>query len=317
MDAIVTLIQQYGLLVIFLNLLLEEAGLPIPSIPVVMVAASMTGETHYGIGGIILAGTAGALIADIAWYRSGRRYGRRVLSLLCRVSLSPDTCVRQTESLFVKAGPMALVFAKFVPGLANVCVALAGITRVRFTTFLVLDTLGAALYVGAVALLGLIFADAVEEALATLESLGRYGLMLLVGLLALYLAVRWAQRRLFMRQLRMDRVTVDDLVHMLGAGEMPVILDVRSKEARALDGIIPGAIGAYPAENEPLIMAFPRDREIVVYCACPNEASAAVAAKHLKRAGFKRIRPLLGGIDAWIGAGQPIEKPDPGIGKAA
>jgi membrane protein DedA with SNARE-associated domain len=107
MDTIVSLIQQYGLLVIFANLLLEEAGLPIPSIPVVMVAASMTGQAHYGIAGIVLAGAAGALVADIAWYRSGRRYGRRVLNLLCRVSLSPDSCVRQTESMFVKAGPLA------------------------------------------------------------------------------------------------------------------------------------------------------------------------------------------------------------------
>jgi membrane protein DedA with SNARE-associated domain/rhodanese-related sulfurtransferase len=309
MDTIVSLIQQYGLLLIFLNLLLEEGGLPVPSIPVVMVAASMAAQADYTVAGIVAAGTAGALVADIAWYRSGRRYGRRVLSLLCRVSLSPDSCVRQTESLFVKAGPLALVFAKFVPGLANVCVALAGITRVRFSTFLLLDMLGAVLYVGGVALLGVIFAGAVESVLTTLESLGRYGLLLVTGLLALYLLVRWWQRRLFMRQLRMDRVTVDELARMVGSDEKPVILDVRSREARALDGIIPGAIGAYPYENEPLIMAFPRDRDIVVYCACPNEASAAVAAKHLKRAGFRRIRPLLGGIDAWIGAGQPVEKP--------
>lgn len=308
MDTIVSLIQHYGLLVIFANLLLEEAGLPIPSIPAVMVAASMTGQTHYGIAGIVLAGTAGALLADIAWYRSGRRYGRRVLNLLCRVSLSPDSCVRQTESMFVKAGPLALVFAKFVPGLANVCVALAGITRLRFRTFLALDALGAALYVGGVALLGVLFAGAIEDALATLESLGLYGLLVVLGLLAVYLLVRWWQRRLFIRQLRMDRVTVDELIRMVDSGDEPVILDVRTREARALDGIIPGAIGAYPAENEPLILAFPRDREIVVYCACPNEASAALAAKHLKSAGFKRIRPLLGGIDAWVGAGHPLER---------
>ncbi|MGE0668593.1 MAG: rhodanese-like domain-containing protein [Sphingomonadales bacterium] len=317
METIVALIQQYGLLVIFINLLLEEAGVPIPSMPVVMIAASMAGVSEYGIPGIVAAGTAGALISDIAWYRSGRRYGRRVLTLLCRVSLSPDTCVRQTESMFVRAGPMTLVFAKFVPGLANVCVALAGITRVKFGTFLVLDTLGAALYVGGVALLGVIFAGAIVDALETLESLGRYGLVLIVGLLALYLLIRWWQRQLFIRQLRMDRVTVDELVRMVGTDDKPVILDVRSREARALDGIIPGAIGAYPAENEPLILAFPRDREIIVYCSCPNEASAALAARHLKRAGFKRIRPLLGGLEAWIGAGQPVERPELDASRAA
>jgi len=123
----------------------------------------------------------------------------------------------------------------------------------------------------------------------------------------LYVFVKWLQRRLFIRQLRMDRITVAELHKSINDGQTLLILDVRPKEIRENDGIIPGAVSAHPADIDPLIMNHPRDAEIVVYCACPNEESAATAAKHLKRAGFRKIRPLLGGIDAWIQAGHGIE----------
>ncbi|MGH7247775.1 MAG: rhodanese-like domain-containing protein, partial [Pseudomonadota bacterium] len=123
-----------------------------------------------------------------------------------------------------------------------------------------------------------------------------------------YLVGKWWRRQMFIRQLRMDRITVDELRTLIDDGENPIIFDVRSNAARA-EGIIPGAIAAHPTDIDVTAVNVPLDREIVVYCACPNEASAAIAAQHLRRAGFKRIRPLLGGIDAWIGAGEPIERP--------
>jgi len=106
----------------------------------------------------------------------------------------------------------------------------------------------------------------------------------------------------------MDRITVSELRQFIDDRQELVILDVRPQDVRVQDGIIPGAISAHPADLDPIIKSYPRDAEIIVYCACPNEESAATAAKHLKQAGFKKIRPLLGGIEAWVQAGHPIER---------
>jgi len=124
--------------------------------------------------------------------------------------------------------------------------------------------------------------------------------------LAVYVLLRWWQRWAFIRQLRMDRISVDELIAMIDGGNVPILLDVRSAATRARDGIIPGALAAHPEDIHPTLLDFDRDSEIVIYCACPNEATAAVAALHLRKAGFRKIRPLLGGVDAWVGAGRTL-----------
>jgi rhodanese-related sulfurtransferase len=229
-----------------------------------------------------------------------------VLALLCKLSLSPDSCVRQTETVFGRFGPTALLFAKFVPGLGYITVALAGVTRVFLPIFLVFDAIGAALYFAVPVVLGRVFHDAIAALMATLVQLGKFGILAIAGALAAWLLVRWIERQAFIRRLRMDRISVQELAGMIEDGKRPVILDVRPSEARLRGGIIPGAIPAHNTEIESVLRAYPRDVEVIIYCACPNEASAAIAANHLKRAGYKKIRPLLGGIDAWADAGRPI-----------
>ena len=144
------------------------------------------------------------------------------------------------------------------------------------------------------------------DVVSTMVALGTVGIIAVVAALILYILLRWWQRRAFIRQLRMDRISVEELIAMIDAGNIPVILDVRSAATRARDGIIPGALAAHPQDLHPTLMDFDRNAEIVVYCACPNEASAATAAQHLRKAGFRKIRPLLGGVDAWVGAGRTL-----------
>jgi membrane protein DedA with SNARE-associated domain/rhodanese-related sulfurtransferase len=307
MNTVVSLIAQYGLLVVFVSVLLDESGLPLPSYPALIVAGAVYANHGNPLLPILLAAIAGSLVADAGWYWASVHYGRRVLSLLCRISLSPDSCVRQTESVFVRVGPWSLLFAKFVPGLGNITVALAGMTRIGWPRFLALDAIGAALYLIVPVALGALFHNAIRSVLDTLAELGKVGLSLVVLALVLYLAARWVQRQLFIRQLRMDRISVDELAAMLDGGETPIILDVRPSAVRLRDGIIPGALSAHPEDSHPSLETLARDREIVIYCACPNEASAAIAAQHLRRAGFRKIRPLLGGVDAWQQAGHRIE----------
>lgn len=306
MDHIVALIEEFGLLAIFLNVLLDEGGLPLPASPLLAVAGALSvrgGELS--LYAIIAAAVAGSFVADNSWYWIARSRGRPVLGLLCKLSLSPDACVRQTETLFGRVGPPALLFAKFIPALGNITIALSGITRLSLAVFLPLELIGATIYLSVPVVLGRIFHNVVSELLDTLTRMGVIGIIILVGGLALYLAIRWWQRAMFIRQLRMDRITVNELVTLLDNETRPLVLDVRSRAARA-EGVIPGAIPAHPKEMHPTLEAYDRNAEIVIYCACPNEATAAEAAKHLKSAGFKKIRPLLGGVEAWVKAGHRL-----------
>jgi membrane protein DedA with SNARE-associated domain/rhodanese-related sulfurtransferase len=300
---------RYGPLVVFINVLLAEAGLPLPAAPILVALGALVVQSGSQMTAIVLAGLAGALIADLCWYRAGRRYGRRVLGLVCRMSLSPDSCVRQTEAVFLRLGPWSVLLAKFLPGLSTISLVMAGAYRMRASTFLMLVTLRAVIFVAGSVVLGLMFRDAIGSLLDEFAQFGKLGLVSILAVLGLYILARWLRRQAFIRELRMERVTVEELRSLIADGHAPVILDVRPPAVRALDGIIPGAVGASAEEMDRVIASISREEEIVVYCACPSEASAAIATRHLKKAGFKRIRPLLGGIDAWIEAGGPLERP--------
>ena len=306
MRHITHLLENYGLVVVFLNVLVSQGGAPVPMWPALLIAGALSIGAGAPWPAVLLAAVAGAIIADLVWYLAGARFGRRVLAILCKMSLSPDSCVRQTETVFGRFGPTALLFAKFVPGLGYVTVALAGITRVFLPIFLAFDAIGGTIYFAVPILLGRIFHDAIDAVMTTLVQLGKYGVLVIAVALAVWLLTRWIERQVFIRRLRMDRISVNELAEMIDGGKRPVIFDVRPADARAQDGMIPGAIAAHPTEIENVLKEYPRDVEVIIYCACPNEATAAIAANHLKRAGYKKIRPLLGGIDAWAGAGRPI-----------
>ncbi len=307
MHYLIPFMERYGLIAVFVNVMLAEGGLPLPAYPAIITAAAVSVGPGREIPELLAVGVGATLIADLAWFWVGRRYGNRVLALLCKLSMSPDSCVRQTRGVFSKVGAWSLIFAKFVPGLSNMAVAMASIERTPLPVFIALDTIGALLFIGIPVMLGRIFQSAVADVLETLGDLGQAGGLLIVSALILYVGGKWVQRYRFIRRLRMDRITVSELQELIEQGASPAILDVRSVETRRRDGVIPGAVPAHPSELDSVIQTYDRNLEIVVYCACPNEASAALAAKHLKRAGFKKIRPLLGGADAWVLAGNPLE----------
>ena len=306
MDTLIRLIAEYGLLFLFVNILVQQLGAPVPGYPLLMVTGALAARGELNLPALLGTAVVACLIADSIWYAIGRRAGRRVLRTLCRISLSPDGCVRQTESIYTRFGPPSLLVAKFVPGFASVATALAGAMHIGRGAFLLFDAVGALIWVGVGLALGWLFAPAIEQIVDTLAQFGKWGLLLVVLAAALFIAAKWWQRHRFNVQLRMTRVSVDALGELLDRGERPLIVDVRSKIARD-DGRIPGAIASLGDELAPELIAHPKEALIVVYCACPNDASAVLAARKLLERGFRNVRPLAGGIDAWTAAGRTLE----------
>jgi membrane protein DedA with SNARE-associated domain/rhodanese-related sulfurtransferase len=309
MDSLSTLFREYGLASIFMVVLLEQIGVPVPAVPLLVLAgAAAINDPLYALYALILAVIASS-IGDLAWFGAGRRYGHRVLKTLCRVSLSPDSCVRQTESTFERRGAATLLIAKFVPGLSTVAPPVAGALGLKAGTFLALNGAGAALWAGAAIAAGLIFHGQVDWLFGRVADLGGYAVALVAALFSLYVGWKWWERHRFLKSLEAARITVDELYAMMGRGENLVILDVRSKTHRDLHGLrIPGAMPVDLDDFDHVASGISPDHEVVVYCACPNDASAVKVAGMLRQRGFKRVRPLAGGIDAWTAAGLGLEE---------
>jgi membrane protein DedA with SNARE-associated domain/rhodanese-related sulfurtransferase len=310
MQILVELVHRYGLGLVFASVLIEQIGLPIPAYPILIVTAALSAPGNYGVPQVVAFGVFACLLADFGWYRAGSLFGRRVLRLMCQISLSPDSCVRQTESIYTRWGAPSLTVAKFIPGFGAVATAMAGVVGVTAFGFVLFDLIGATLWTGLAAMLGWIFRDAVDDILNVLESAGRLGLTAVAGAFVLYVVVKFVQRQRLLRQLRMARVSVDELHLMLKGEPPPLLIDVRSSGSRE-SGFIPGSRWIEPRAPDEELRTLPVTDEVIVYCACPNEASAAVVAKRLMNAGFRRVRPLKGGIDAWVASGLPLEVPGP------
>jgi membrane protein DedA with SNARE-associated domain/rhodanese-related sulfurtransferase len=304
---LVLALSQYGLTVVLLNVLLDQIGLPVPAVPTLIIAGAFAASGQLSLGELFVGSVAACLIADSGWYWVGQKYGIRVLKTLCRISLEPDSCVSQTQTRFERWGVNSLLIAKFVPGLAIIAPPLAGAMRIGWPRFLVLSTLSAALWAGCALLAGVLFRAQIQQLLQTLDQLGSAVVIVGASLLALYIGYKWWQRARFYSLLRMARIGVDELYELTQAGAAPVVIDVRSATARSLEPRwIPGALNISLSEVGQRLKDLPRDRDIIVYCTCPSEASAARVAKILMNHGFKRVRPLHGGLDAWLAAGYAV-----------
>ena len=275
-------------------------GLPLPASPWLLAAGALSAIGKFSLLSGISIALLACLIADIIWFYLGRHRGNQVLGLLCRISLEPDSCVRRTQNVFTRYGVRGLVVAKFVPGLSTVAPPLAGMSGMNFAHFLFFDGFGSLLYGGSFLLLGYFFSNQIQQIVEALASVGASALRLVVAVVIGYIAFKYWQRHRLLRELRMARVTVGELHEKQGAGEDVVILDLRSSAALQEDpALIQGAIHISLEDIEKRHHEIPRDRDVIVYCSCPNEVTSARVALLLHKKGFTRVRPLQGGIDAW------------------
>ena len=304
MEALLQFIEAYGLWVVFVCVLLEQGGLPIPAYPPIIVTASLAVDRGGSLAAILVVAILAAVLADLLWYVCGRRFGATMLRLMCKISLSPDSCVGTTRRVYGRWGAKSLIFAKCVPGLAAVATTLAGESRINLARFIIYDGIGAALWAAGAVVLGALFHDAVDAVLSSLEQLGSYALLLFALALALFIGVKWRNRRRFLMQIQMARLTPEELDMLIREQKGLAILDVRTAEDRARAGWIPGSIHVGDIDG----LQIDARLEIVVYCDCPNDASAAVAAQRLKEKGFAQVRPLAGGFDAWKRGGRELDR---------
>jgi membrane protein DedA with SNARE-associated domain/rhodanese-related sulfurtransferase len=298
----------YGYLLVFAWVLIEQLGVPMPATPLLLAAGALSAGGQISFAFALLAALSATLTADSTWFLFGRRYGHHVLRLLCRLSIEPTTCVRRTQESFGRRRGFMLLFAKFVPGLGLLAPPVAGQNGMRFVSFLFFDGLGATLWVTTLLAIGRFCGDALRRDPGLLAWAGRFSGLLLLLAVAGFLVVRILRRRAILKSLAAARLEPVDLKRKLDAGEQVYIVDLRHPlELLPEPYTLPGAIHFSPESLTARHKEIPRDRDIVLYCTCPSEATAAKTAMTLHKLGLARVRPLRGGYDEWKRLGFPLD----------
>jgi membrane protein DedA with SNARE-associated domain/rhodanese-related sulfurtransferase len=294
-------LRQDALGVVFVNVLLQQMGVPVPALPTLLLAGSLAAGPD-GLGKLLAVAVLASVFADWAWYGAGKLFGYRVLAGLCRLSLNPASCVSQTEARFIRWGLSSLVVAKFIPGFSTVAPPIAGALRMNLGGFLLAAAAGAALWAGAALGAGWMLKEAVQAAIVALdEHMGRA--LVVLGLLAgAWLGWKLWQKYRFRQQCAIAHITPTELLAALESADRPLVLDLRGATMIAATGPLADTRVAEHDRLHEAVGDWPKSRPIVTLCACPEDAGAIQAARHLLEAGYLSVRPLKGGYEAWLAA---------------
>ncbi len=301
------MLTMYGYLLLFAWVGVEQLGIPLPAAPVLLAAGALTADGTFSFPLAFACCVAAALSADTVWYFVGRRYGHQVLRVICKLSLEPTTCVRRTQDSFGRHRSV-LIIAKFIPGLGLLTPPVAGQNGMAYGLFLLFDAIGATLWVGVLLAAGRFFGDLLKRNLYLLHWAGRFsGALLILGIAGFLLGRVW-RRRMVLKRLAAARLEPEELKRMLDAGERVLIVDLRHPLELLPDPFtLPGAQHISPEALAVRQQEIPRDRDIVLYCTCPSEATSAKTAMTLRKLGIERVRPLRGGFDEWKRLGFPMD----------
>ena len=284
--------------IVFFNVLLQQAGLPVPAVPTLLLAGSLTTDSGQLVsvwGAAIFA----SVIADYLWYRAGHRFGYRVLSGLCKISINPGSCVSQAESLFRRWGLASLIFAKLIPGFSTVAPPLAGTLRIGLTRFVLASTLGAALWSGLALTVGWMLRNEVQAAIGFMDLHSARLLYLVLGACVIWISWKLLQKYRFQKLSELLHITIDELVELHARQSPLLLLDLRGQGIAAQDQPVAGATLTDYDHLLEVVGSWPKEHPIVTFCDCPQDASAIMAAQKLLKAGFISARPLRGGYAAW------------------
>src|SRR5215469_11189170 len=302
----------YAYLILFLWVLVEQIGIPIPSVPVLLTAGTLSATRQVSHVYALMATLAACMIADSMWYALGRRYGSNVLRLICRLSFEASTCVSKTEGYFSRRGPATLLFSKFVPGLSTVAPPIAGQIGMSYGRFFLWDLAGSIIWAEAFLLAGRFFGDVAQRSAPFFHWLGRFAFAIFIVMVLGLMAYRIFKQRKFLQQVRELRLEPQELKAMMDQAEElgltpPFIVDLRHPlDYKPDPRVLPGALRIGPNEIRQHSEIIPRDRDVVLYCTCPSEETSAKLALQLHKLGVYRVRPLRGGFDGWKNAGFPL-----------
>ena len=294
-------LRQDAVTVVFLNVLLQQLGLPVPAVPTLLLAGSLAAAPGH-LGKVLAAAIVASVIADWLWYWSGKLFGYRVLAGLCKLSINPSSCVSQTEARFIRWGMSSLVVAKFIPGFSTVAPPIAGALRMNQPGFLLASGAGAGLWAGLALGAGWLLQDTVLAAIATLDRHAGRAAIVVLALLGIWLGWKLWQKYRFKKFCAVPHITPDELLAAMESEQAPLLLDLRGTTMVAETGPLPGAVVAEHDFLETAVGDWPKDRPIVTLCACPEDAGAVQAARHLLNDGYLSVRPLQGGYEAWLAA---------------
>ena len=309
---------KYGYFILFLWVMTEQLGVPIPSVPLLLTAGTLTATHKLNLPLVLIAVTLGSLVSDSLWYVMGKSYGGAVVKLLCRLSMESSTCVRRTENYFTKHGPAALLLAKFIPGLGSVAAPIAGQTSMPYGSFVTFDTAGILIWALTFTLGGRFFGDVLKRHPNALNWVAHFAFLLFVLLLVAFLLSRFMRQRAFLREIRTARIDPHELKEMLDREQPVYIVDLRHPLDYLPDPrTLPGAVLLTPDKLVLESDQIPRDRDIVLFCTCPSEATAAKMALAIRKLGIFRVRPLLGGFDEWKRLNFPLVDIPPQVGEEA
>lgn len=291
----------------FLAALVERIGLPLLVTPVVIAAGAVAGLGDMSLAAIIGVTVVASELGDWLWYELGRSRGASVLRILCKISLEPDSCVRKSEDAFGRHTTGALITSKFVFGVGRLAAPVAGLSGMSRRRFLLLNGLGSLIWAACFALVGYIPARKLPIDILIEEALG-WLLLLVVVAVVIHVIWKYVQRERFIRSLRISRITVSEVKASLDRGERPFIVDLRHMLEFVVDPrTVPTAVRISPDELPARNAEIPRDRDIILYCTCPSEATSAKVAMDLKKIGISKVRPLQGGLKAWQDEGYPMD----------
>jgi membrane protein DedA with SNARE-associated domain/rhodanese-related sulfurtransferase len=298
----------HAYLILFGWIAAEQIGLPIPSVPVLLTAGTLTATHQLSLPLILLSAVLACLLSDSIWYFMGARYGGTIVRTVCKLSFESAVCVRRTGDFFQRYGERALLLAKFIPGLGAVAAPIAGQSKMPYPTFLVFDMGGALLWSLSATLVGRFFGDVLKRHPGALAEVGHSAGFLFLLLLLGFFGYRVYRQRAFLRQIRGAKIEPEELKALLDAGENVYIIDLR----HPLDYLpdprrLPGAVLFKPDTLVAEGASIPRDRDIVLYCTCPSDATSARTALRLRSLGIYRVRPLHGGYESWRKLGYPLE----------
>jgi len=313
MTGVLGLLVHHAYLILFAWVLIEQGGLPVPSVPLMLAAGTMSAAGRLHVAFAIPVVMLACLISDSAWFWLGKRYGSRVLNLLCKFSMEAATCVSKTQGTVTKRGAFTLLFAKWVPGLSTMAAPIVGQAGIPYSKFVAYDMAGTLLWASAWLFVGRFFGDVAKKSQEFFSTLEHFAVVLIVAMVLGWQVWRYVKRRQFLNELRGLRLEPQQLQAMIvdaerEGNELPFIVDLRHPLDVLTDPmVLPGAVRIGPDDLKVRISLIPMDRDVVLYCTCPSEETSAKVALELRKMGIRRVRPLRGGLQGWKDAGLPLE----------